>query len=176
MTETETIRRSVTIRPDLDARIKDLVATCIRYGVDLDYTNAFNLLAELGGHWLESSDQPDREKYRLTLEKYVDYPKFEESVMDEWFELGEFRKWKLAKNGQKVGPAEYWVNVDRPTRTCTFHSGDCRYVKKSATRLKGLNESLKDGGWFLFQTMPEAEAFCNEEWKNFTLRPHLCRA
>ena len=96
--ESETIRRSVTIRPELDNRVRDLVAACTRHRINLDYTKALNLLAELGENWLEGSDAEDREKYRDLFQKYLDYGFLEESeVFADWYELEEFRKWKQSK-------------------------------------------------------------------------------
>ncbi|HYB75670.1 MAG TPA: hypothetical protein VEC08_01795 [Nitrososphaerales archaeon] len=94
----ETIRRSVTIRPELDNRIRDLVAACTRHRINLDYIKALNLLAELGENWLEGSDAEDREKYRDLFQKYLDYDFLKESeVLADWYELEEFRKWKQSK-------------------------------------------------------------------------------
>lgn len=105
----DTIRRSVTIRPELDTRVRDLVAACTRHRINLDYTKAFNLLAELGEHWLETSEESDRGKLRNIWAKYLDYDLFEQSVMDDWVELEEFRKWKQKaagmRNGAKTGRA-----------------------------------------------------------------------
>jgi len=79
------------------------VAAATRHRINLDYTKALNLLAELGERWLETSKPEDREKYRDVWEKYLDYGEFEESVMDDWVELEEFRQWKLAKARQDSG-------------------------------------------------------------------------
>ena len=101
----ETIRRSVTIRPELDNRIRDLVAACTRHRINLDYTKALNLLAELGENWLEGSDVEDREKYRDLFQKYLDYDFLEESeVLADWYELEEFRKWKQSKAAMASKP------------------------------------------------------------------------
>lgn len=91
------IRRSVTIRPELDARIRDFISACTRHHIDVDYTGAFNLFAELGGEWLEASSKENREELRDVWAKYLDYEVFEKSVKSDWVELEEFRKWKRAK-------------------------------------------------------------------------------
>lgn len=96
----EVVRRSVTVNPDLNVRISQLRALCLQKGMDLDYTAALNLLAELGERWLETSTKAEREKYRDIWMKYLDFGKFEKSVISDWMEYEEFRKWKLkAKQG-----------------------------------------------------------------------------
>jgi hypothetical protein len=99
----ETIRRSVTIKPDLDTRVRDLVAACIRHNVDIDYTKTLNLFAELGERWLEESTVEERRKLREVWSKYLDYDKFEESVKADWIEMEEFRRWKMAKARKDIG-------------------------------------------------------------------------
>ncbi len=101
-------RRSVTMRPEVDTKVRDMIASATRYKVNLDYTKALNLLAELGGSWLENSSPEERRKSRDVISKYLDYEVFENSVLDEWAELGEFRRWKVAKarrDAAKVAPA-----------------------------------------------------------------------
>jgi len=93
----ETIRRSVTIRPDLDTRVRDLIAACTRHNISIDYTSALNLFAELGEKWLEESSRDDRAKLRNIWSKYLDYDKFEEAAKADWIELEEFRQWKQSK-------------------------------------------------------------------------------
>jgi hypothetical protein len=89
------VRRSVTVNPDLNLRISQLRALCLQNGMDLDYTSALNLLAELGERWLEISTKADREKYREVWSKYVDFDRFERFIISDWKEYEEFRKWKL---------------------------------------------------------------------------------
>jgi len=90
-------RRSVTMRPEVDTKVRDLMASATRYKANLDYTKGLNLLAELGGGWLEKSDPEERKKFRDVISKYINYDVFENSVLDEWAELGEFRLWKAKK-------------------------------------------------------------------------------
>jgi len=90
-------RRSVTIRPEVDTQVRDMISAATRYRTSLDYTKAINLLAELGGDWLQNSSPDERRKFREVISKYLDYDAFEESILDEWAELGEFRRWKEAK-------------------------------------------------------------------------------
>lgn len=94
MKVTETIRRSVTIRPSVDTRVRDLIAACARYRISMDYTSALNLLAELGENWLENSTRKDRKEAEEIWSRYLDYEKFEKSVVSDWVELEEFRQWK----------------------------------------------------------------------------------
>jgi len=91
-------RRSITVRPEIDTKVRDMIAAATRYNTSLDYTKAINLLAELGGSWLETSNPDERRRFREVVAKYLDYDVFEKSVLDEWAELGEFRRWKMAKS------------------------------------------------------------------------------
>jgi hypothetical protein len=99
--EMETVRRSVTVQPDLNDRIGQLRAMCLQNRINLDYTAALNLLAELGERWLETSTREQRETYRDVWARYMSYDEFENSVIDDWKELEEFRKWKLLKAAKK---------------------------------------------------------------------------
>ena len=63
----------------------------------------------------------------------------------------------------------YWLNVDRPTNTCTLHQADCSYVH-GPTAFKGDNEEARDGGWFSFDTRREAEAFHRSERSHMKYR------
>lgn len=63
-----------------------------------------------------------------------------------------------------------WVNVDIPCKTCTIHLETCRYVcwfVKGDTKpqFKGIEELKRDGGWFSFHSMEQAEDFCKRNWK-----------
>ena len=79
------------------------MAACMRHGIDIDYTAALNLFAELGEKWLDESPRGEREEYRDVWTKFVNYDELEESeALADWRELEEFRRWKLAK----VKPAE----------------------------------------------------------------------
>jgi hypothetical protein len=98
MERTGQARRSVTVRPELNTRLREFVAACLRAGIDLDYTKALNLFAELGEKWLESSNHSEREKLQNVWAAYVDYQKLEASeALNDWREYDEFRQWKLAK-------------------------------------------------------------------------------
>jgi len=97
-TESETIRRSVTVRPKLNLRLRDFMAACTRHGIDMDYTTAFNLFAELGARWLEESNREKRQGAKDVFSSYVDYSKLESSETLAYFrEFEEFRQWKKAK-------------------------------------------------------------------------------
>lgn len=104
MKEPSAGRRSVTMRPEVDRKVRDLMASATRYKTNLDYTKALNLLAELGGSWLENSNSEERQKFRAVISKYIDYDVFENSVLDEWAEIGEFRRWKDAKARRELKP------------------------------------------------------------------------
>ena len=101
----ENLRRSVTIDPHLDSRISQLRALCIQHGMDMDYTATLNLLAELGEQWLETSSRVEREKQRQIWSKYLNYDEFEDSVIDDWMEFEEFRKWKLKAKAEGLHPS-----------------------------------------------------------------------
>ncbi len=102
--EEEQVRRSVTISPELNLRIRDFIAACMRRGIDLDYTKALNLFAELGQKWVEESGPSDRAKARKIWELYLNYDKLEASeVISDWYEYQEFRRWKAAARPRKRG-------------------------------------------------------------------------
>jgi hypothetical protein len=100
--ETSADRRSVTMRPEVDMKVRDMMASSTRYKATLDYTKALNLLAELGAGWLENSNPEERKRFRDVISKYIDYDVFENSVLDEWAELGEFRLWKAKKARREI--------------------------------------------------------------------------
>jgi len=71
----------------------------------------------------------------------------------------------------------FWVNVDRPLKTCTIHGEPCRYVSyyvrgEGKSQFKGIEESKRDGGWFSHPSIGEAEDFCQREWapKGFKIK------
>ena len=59
----------------------------------------------------------------------------------------------------------FWVNVDKPTKTCTIHRRECGHVLKSETPYKGIKRLKRDGGWFSFASAEEAEDYCKREWQ-----------
>ena len=97
MQQEEQTRRSVTIRPELNVQLRDFVAACIRNGIDLDYTKALNLFAELGQRWLEETGPANWGKARQIWDRYLDFEKFDESeAPNYWYEYQEFRRWKAS--------------------------------------------------------------------------------
>lgn len=85
----------MTVRPELNLRIRDFIAACMRGGIDLDYTKTLNLFAELGQKWLQQSSRSEREKVQEVWNSYLDYGKLEASgVISDWYEYQEFRRWK----------------------------------------------------------------------------------
>jgi hypothetical protein len=59
----------------------------------------------------------------------------------------------------------FWVNVDKPTGTCTIHKEGCGYVLKNESPLKGIGELKDDGGWVSFPSIDEAKNYCQKEWE-----------
>lgn len=58
------------------------------------------------------------------------------------------RQLHLSARNKRVGhiQGEYWVNVDKPTKTCTIHVRGCKYEnRKSETKYKGIGELKRDG-------------------------------
>ena len=85
----------MTITPELNVRLRDFIAACMRHGIDLDYTKALNLFAELGQNWLGQSSKSERERVREIWASYLDYDKLEASeTVSDWYEYQEFRRWK----------------------------------------------------------------------------------
>ena len=112
MERAETTRRSVTVRPELNARLREFVAACMRSGIDFDYTKAMNLFAELGNRWLRNSNRSEREKARDLLASYLDYEKLESSeALNDWREYEEFRRWKIAKAHRSADRTSIAVKV-----------------------------------------------------------------
>ena len=71
----------------------------------------------------------------------------------------------------------FWVNVDKPTKSCVVHREGCRYEQdKSETPLKGINELKRDGGWLFFASLEEAEDYGRREWetRGYILRRGGC--
>ena len=60
----------------------------------------------------------------------------------------------------------FWVNVDKPTKTCTIHNEGCQYILTSETPFKGIGELKRDGGWLSFTFIREAENYCGTEWES----------
>jgi len=71
----------------------------------------------------------------------------------------------------------FWVNVDKPdNKTCTIHSEGCGHILKSETPYKGIGELKRDGGWFCFASLEEAENYYQREWrpKGYIIRRGGC--
>ena len=79
----------------------------MRNGIDLDYTKALNLFAELGAKWVEGSNHTARAKLSDVWASYLDYSKLESSeALNDWREFEEFRRWKLSKVRRSGGEAQ----------------------------------------------------------------------
>ncbi len=71
----------------------------------------------------------------------------------------------------------FWVNIDKPTKTCVIHKEGCRYEQtKSETPLKGIEKFKPNGGWFQFPSIEKAEDYCKREWevKGYIVRRGYC--
>lgn len=63
-----------------------------------------------------------------------------------------------------------WLNIDKPCKRCTIHIEPCRrvsyYIKgEGKPQFKGIEELKRDGGWFSFHSIEEAEDFYKRNWK-----------
>ncbi len=56
----------------------------------------------------------------------------------------------------------YWLDVDKPTKAATIHRDKCVHAVPDASTHKGVNEMLRDGGWFSFDSIGEATRFHKE--------------
>lgn len=64
--------------------------------------------------------------------------------------------------------ANYWLNIDIPTRNWRLHKDNCRRSRgKYKTALKGVGNLRRDGGWLEFKTEQERKDFFQ---KNFDPR------
>jgi len=82
----------------------------------------------------------------------------------------------LKKRAERV-QGEYWVNVDKPTKTCTIHVRGCEYDnRKIETEYKGIGNLKRDGGWLPFESLKEAQDYCKERWmkQRFRIISHKC--
>ena len=69
-------------------------------------------------------------------------------------------------NSKSLFTEKYWMNVDKPTKTCVLHIEGCLYEKqKKETKWKGVGSLKRDGGWLRFNSPQEAGKFFAETWK-----------
>lgn len=66
----------------------------------------------------------------------------------------------------------YWLDVDKAAETSTVHRGECIHAVPDARGNKGVNEMLRDGGWFSFPSVGEAMRFHKE--RRLTGRVTMC--
>ena len=62
-----------------------------------------------------------------------------------------------------------WMNIDKVFRTCVIHRDECpwvRWVMNNKPQFKGINEMKRDGGWFSFSSLREAESRWRDEWES----------
>lgn len=75
-------------------------------------------------------------------------------------------KKRFSENGKFLFTRAYWMNVDKPTKTCVLHIEGCLYEKqKKETKWKGVGSLKRDGGWLRFNSPQEAGEFFAEAWK-----------
>ncbi len=71
----------------------------------------------------------------------------------------------------------FWVNVDKPgNRKCTIHKEGCRFILSEETPYKGIERLKRDGRWFHFASIEEAENYYQREWrpKRYIIRRGGC--
>ena len=56
----------------------------------------------------------------------------------------------------------FWLDEDKPSKTATVHRDECVHGVPEGVEHKGINEMLKDGGWFSFGSVGEAMRFHKE--------------
>ena len=61
-----------------------------------------------------------------------------------------------------------WMNIDIPTRRCVIHSDKCSWVNRihneDRPKYKGIEILERDGGWFQFTSVDEANNCYGLEW------------
>ena len=71
--------------------------------------------------------------------------------------------------------AMIWMNVDKPTRKCTVHLSECRFVKgKKDTPYKGDGILKRDGGWLCFDSIGSAIKHYEREHPHYLLVDCSC--
>lgn len=73
----------------------------------------------------------------------------------------------------------YWLNVDKPDLACTLHRENCSSWPENKPKYKGFGELKRDGGWFSFKTVTDADSFYRDSWKYQGyrwVRCSLCKA
>jgi hypothetical protein len=67
---------------------------------------------------------------------------------------------------------KFWLNVDKPTQTCTLHESDCVHViNKQANQAQEKQESKPDDNWHGFETKEQAEDWYTINFAGFGLIP-----
>lgn len=72
----------------------------------------------------------------------------------------------------EIAKSKVWVNVDKPTKTCTIHADEgCTYVKdRQETPFKGVGELKRDGGWISFNSVDEARNWCQSKYTRYEIK------
>jgi hypothetical protein len=58
-----------------------------------------------------------------------------------------------------------WIDIDKPTKHFGIHSKN----KSRNPQFKGINQLLRDGGWFKLNSKDEAYALHKKEYPNFKI-------
>jgi hypothetical protein len=66
----------------------------------------------------------------------------------------------------------FWLDVDKPTETSTVHRDECVHAVPIAGEHEGVDDMLRDGGWFSFDSVGEAMRFHKE--RRLTGRVAVC--
>jgi hypothetical protein len=66
-----------------------------------------------------------------------------------------------------------WMNVDKPSRTCTVHQEGCAMAKSRAeTPSKGVGKLKEDGGWLSFESREAAHNHVFKNWNELYIIDH----
>jgi hypothetical protein len=57
----------------------------------------------------------------------------------------------------------FWLNADKITGAWKLHKDSYRFCNPVESKLKGVNQMKKNGGWFKFESYPSAYTFFQKE-------------
>jgi hypothetical protein len=71
------------------------------------------------------------------------------------------REFTIGKKGGKH--IDHWLNVDKPTKTCTYH----QEADIPSAKYKGINELKRDGRWFKVSSEQEAKELAQKYYPEY---------